>query len=184
MVYVILFQPFKTGSRSISIKNEQVPSQMVIDKKYCQTIKINLPTIATKLLMQILSKLKFSLSNKIAIGWLFQTKIGISNWYFFQAYCPYKIFHIWRKTSYLAVKNLTWLSFHLLNLTRFLRIFFEIHIGSVSIYTVSLLGYILSHIDKISTTVHNRICSISYHDSYATYTVIHFHFLKSLRRFW
>ena len=46
MVYVILFQPFKTGSRSISIKNEQVPSQMVADKKYCQTIKINLPMIA------------------------------------------------------------------------------------------------------------------------------------------
>ena len=122
--------------------------------------------------MQILSKLL--LLSIIAIGWLFQTKIGISHWYIFQTYCPYQIFHIWRKTSYLAVKNLTWLSFHLLNLTRFLRIFFEIHIGSVSIYTVSLLGYILSRIDKISTTVHNRICSISY----ATYIVKHFHSSK------
>ena len=65
MVYVILFQPFKTGSRSISIKNEQVPSVMVVDKKYCQTIKINSPTIAPKLFMQILSKLKSLLSNKI-----------------------------------------------------------------------------------------------------------------------
>ena len=39
MVYVILFQPFKTGSRSISIKNEQVPSQMVIDKNIAKQSK-------------------------------------------------------------------------------------------------------------------------------------------------
>ena len=34
-------------------------------------------------------------------------------------YGPYQILHVWRKTSYLAVKNLTLLSFHLLNSIRY-----------------------------------------------------------------
>ena len=61
-----------------------------------------------------------------------------------------------------------WLSFDLSNLTRFLRIFSNIHI-SVSIYTFSLLSCILSRIDKISTTIHNRINSILLYA--ATYSI-------------
>ena len=134
----------------------------------------NLTVHANSLKAIVAYKLLLSI---IAIGWLFQTiNRNIALMHF---------------SNILSISNIPYLTENFLfgskklDLTFFspikldpIRIFFEIHIGSVSICTVSLLGFILSRIDKISTTVHNRICSISY----ATYIVKHFHSLKSLRK--